>query len=145
MYKNEHTWGAGTLRDRSFMRSLALTMIYGSLVFLVVETVIDPSTYGTKWSPMQMIITKIVKSYHRLWYLCQVKLCVYHNNEAYNFTEMFWLLTKLSSLLIPYSFNARLTIGQASCKYFSVQETVIDKYFQILVQTMKLSAPTVPM
>jgi hypothetical protein len=38
------TWGAGTLRDRSFIRSLALRIMYGSLVFLVVETVMEPST-----------------------------------------------------------------------------------------------------
>jgi hypothetical protein len=41
-----HTCGAGTLRDKSFIRSLALSIMYGSLVFLVVETVMDPSTYA---------------------------------------------------------------------------------------------------
>mmetsp|Transcript_3057 Transcript_3057/g.11011 ORF Transcript_3057/g.11011 Transcript_3057/m.11011 type:complete len:213 (+) Transcript_3057:730-1368(+) len=36
--------GAGTLRDRSFIRSLALMMMYGSYAFRVVATVIEPST-----------------------------------------------------------------------------------------------------
>jgi hypothetical protein len=38
------TCATGTLLDSSLMRSLALMMINGSYVFLVVETVIDPST-----------------------------------------------------------------------------------------------------
>ncbi len=39
-----HTWGAGTLLESSFMRSRALMIIKGSLVFRVVATVIEPST-----------------------------------------------------------------------------------------------------
>lgn len=38
------TWGKGTLRARSLMRSLALRIATGSNVFLVVLTVIMPST-----------------------------------------------------------------------------------------------------
>ena len=38
------TCGAGTLRASSLSRSRALTMMKGSKVFLVVLTVIDPST-----------------------------------------------------------------------------------------------------
>mmetsp|Transcript_9385 Transcript_9385/g.42782 ORF Transcript_9385/g.42782 Transcript_9385/m.42782 type:complete len:206 (-) Transcript_9385:38-655(-) len=37
-------WGAGTERDRSLMRSRDLMMTYGSNVFLVVFTVMEPST-----------------------------------------------------------------------------------------------------
>ena len=38
------TWWTGTLLDKSLISSLALMIIYGSLVFLVVDTVMDPST-----------------------------------------------------------------------------------------------------
>lgn len=39
-----HTWGAETLRDSSLIRSRALMIMYGSYVFLVVLTVMEPST-----------------------------------------------------------------------------------------------------
>ena len=112
----DRTCGAGTLLDKSLIRSLAFMIIYGSLVFRVVETVIDPAIWTQQKSHKPINKSSLLPG-NKATNPIKFQQLNKYNKLNTSHTK----LTKSSSQPTPCSFNADFTVGQTSCRYFSAQ------------------------
>ena len=98
---------AGMLLASNFIMSLAFTMAYGSFVFFVVFTVIEPSTrlssHETPDFCKSWIICRVIR-----WCLCS--------------SDYHCLIDRWAAITISLGLTSRhfVTTGQTSLKYFSL-------------------------